>query len=119
MGSILAGGTTNIFGGVYMKTFNKLVRDRIPEIIRANGEVPLVRILGDEEYERELNKKLQEEVNEYLADRNIEELADIEEVLRALVALKGVAYGDFDKMREEKCKKRGAFKERVFLESTK
>ena len=102
-----------------MKTFNKLVRDRIPEIIRANGEVPMVRILGDEEYERELNKKLQEEVNEYLADRNIEELADIEEVLRALVALKGVAYGDFDKMREEKCKKRGAFKERVFLESTK
>ena len=102
-----------------MKTFNKLVRDRIPEIIRGNGETPTVRILGDEEYGRELNKKLQEEVNEYLADENIEELADIEEVLRALISLKGVSYQDFDKMREEKCEKRGAFKDRIFLESTK
>ncbi len=101
-----------------MKTFNKLVRDRIPEIIRTKGETPLVRILGDEEYENELSKKLQEEVNEYLADGNIEELADIEEVLRALVALKGVPYEDFDKMREKKCEQRGAFKDRVFLEST-
>ena len=102
-----------------MKTFNKLVRDRIPEIIRRNGETPTVRILGNEEYEKELNKKLQEEVNEYLADGNIEELADVEEVLRALISLKGVSYQDFDKMREEKCERRGAFKERIFLESTK
>ena len=49
-----------------MKNFNKLVRDKIPEIIRENGETPKVRILDDVEYERELNKKLQEEVNEYL-----------------------------------------------------
>ncbi len=101
-----------------MKTFNKLVRDTIPDIIRGNGETPTVRILGDKEYERELNKKLQEEVNEYLADGNIEELADIEEVLRALITLKGVSYEDFDKMREKKCEQRGAFKDRVFLEAT-
>jgi len=100
-----------------MKIFKKLVRDKIPEIIRKNGETPTIRKLGDEEYSIELSKKLQEEVNEYLADGNIEELADIEEVLRALVALKGVSYEDFDKMREEKCEKRGAFKDRVFLES--
>lgn len=102
-----------------MKIFNKLVRDKIPEIIKANGEIPTVRILDDEEYVQELNKKLKEEVNEYLTDGNVEELADIEEVLRALLELKGVSYDNFDKMREEKCEKRGAFKERIFLESTK
>lgn len=118
MGSILAGGTKNIFGGVYMKTFNKLVRDRIPEIICKNGETPTIRILCDQEYERELNKKLLEEVREYLDGGNIEELADIEEVLRAIVELKGRSYQEFDGIREAKCEKRGAFKNRLFLEST-
>ena len=101
-----------------MKTFDKLVRDKIPEIVRSKGETPTIRILDDEEYERELNKKLQEEVNEYLSDGNIEEIADIEEVLRAIVALKGVSYEDFNKIREKKCEQRGAFNDRVFLEST-
>ena len=102
-----------------MKIFNKLVRDKIPDIIRKNGEIPTIRILDDEEYVKELNKKLKEEINEYLADESIEELADVEEVLRALVELKGVSYEDFNKIREEKCEKRGAFKDRVFLENTK
>ena len=101
-----------------MKTFDKLVRDRIPEIILKNGETPTVRILCDEEYEIELNKKLREEVNEYLSSGNIEELADIEEVLRALVSLKNVSYEDFDNMRKKKCEERGAFNDRVFLETT-
>ena len=102
-----------------MKIFNKLVRDRIPEIIRKNGESPTIRILNEDEYVQELNRKLQEEVNEYLVDCSIEELADVEEVLRALIEVRGVAYEDFDKMRETKAKKRGAFKDKVFLESTK
>lgn len=102
-----------------MKIFKKLVRDKIPEIIRKSGETPTIRILESEEYLQELNKKLMEEINEYLADGSVEELADIEEVLRALVELKGVSYEDFDRMREEKREKRGAFKDRVFLESTK
>ena len=117
MGSILAGGTKKIFGGVYMKIFNKLVRDRIPEIICKNGESPVICFLDDEAYERELNKKLQEEIGEYLTDGSIEELADIEEVLRALVEFKGVSYEDFDKIRMEKMEKRGAFKYRIFLQS--
>ena len=102
-----------------MKIFNKLVRDKIPDVIRKNGEIPTIRILDDEEYIKELNKKLKEEINEYLADESIEELADVEEVLRALVELKGVSYEDFNKIREEKCEKRGAFNARVFLENTK
>ena len=101
-----------------MKIFNKLVRDKIPEIIRENGENATIRILDNQEYERELNRKLQEEVNEYLADGNIEELADVEEVLRALISLKGVSYEEFNNLREAKCEKRGAFEDRVFLEST-
>lgn len=99
--------------------FNKLVRDKIPEIIRKNGETPTIRILESEEYLQELNKKLMEEANEYLADGSVEELADIEEVLRTLVELKGISYEDFDKIRKSKREKRGAFKDRVFLESTK
>ena len=102
-----------------MKVFNKLVRDKIPEIIRENGEEPVVRNLDLAEYERELNKKLQEEVNEYLVDGNVEELADIEEVLRALLELKGLSYDEFEIMRKSKCEKRGAFKDRIFLESIK
>ena len=102
-----------------MKIFRKLVRDKIPSIIKENGETPVVRRLDDAEYLNELNKKLQEEVNEYLADGNIEELADIEEVLRALVDLKGVCYEDFDNIRKQKLENRGAFQDRIFLESTK
>ena len=68
-----------------MKIYNKLVRDNIPEIMIENGAKPVTRILSDEEYLRELNKKLLEEVNEYLESGNILELADIEEVLQSIV----------------------------------
>ena len=56
-----------------MKVYNKLVRDKIPEIILKDNELPSTRILSDEEYIKELNRKLQEEVNEYLEAENIEE----------------------------------------------
>ena len=101
-----------------MKIFGKLVRDRIPEIIRENGEEASIKILDDEEYEKELNKKLLEEVKEYLESGEVEELADVEEVLRALLDIKGVTYEEFNKMRETKSEKRGAFKDKIFLEST-
>ena len=99
-----------------MKIYNKLVRDKIPEIMVKNGADPVTRILDDEEYLQELNIKLLEEVNEYLADGNIEEIADIEEVLRAILDVKKVSYQEFENIREQKVKKRGAFKERIFLE---
>ena len=102
-----------------MKIFNKLVRDKIPEIIRDNGDIANIRYLTDEEYLFALNKKIQEELNEYLQSGEIEELADLEEVLIALVEANGFSYEDFEKIRLEKVKKRGAFKDRVFLESTK
>lgn len=100
-----------------MRTYNKLVRDKIPSIIEGNGETPVTRILNDEEYLNELNTKLQEEVNEYFADGNVEELADIVEVIYGLLDAKGVTIEEFEKIRVGKVEKRGAFKERIFLKS--
>lgn len=101
-----------------MKIYNKLVRDKIPEIIEENeGVAPKTRILNNEEYLKELNKKLQEELKEYLERGEIEELADLEEVLLAILDAKQVSYHDFQQLRLKKVEKRGSFKERIFLES--
>lgn len=99
-----------------MKIYNKLVRDRIPEIILKDNELPSTKILNDEEYIQELNKKLQEEVNEYLEAENIEEMVDILEVIRAILDHKGVTYEEIEEKRIKKATKRGAFKEKIFLE---
>ena len=101
-----------------MKEFYKLVRDKIPQIIEDNNETCKTRILSDEEYLLELNEKIQEELQEYLESGDIEELADLEEVLRAILEVKGYSYEEFEKIRNQKVEKRGAFKERIFLEIT-
>ena len=98
-----------------MKEYNKLVRDNIPEIMVKNGAKPVDRVLTDEEYLRELNKKLLEEVNEYLDSGDILELADIEEVILAILDVKNVKREEFENKRKEKVLKRGAFKEKLFL----
>lgn len=99
-----------------MKEYNKLVRDKIPEIMISKNCKPVTRILNDEEYIRELNKKLLEEVNEYLTDNDVLELADTMEVVLAILNHKGVAFEDFEKLRLDKVNKRGAFNEKIFLE---
>ena len=66
-----------------IKKYNKLVRDRIPEIIESSGRTCVTEILSDEEYLKMLDAKLDEELAEYHADQNIEELADLMEVIRA------------------------------------
>ena len=101
-----------------MKTFNKLVRDKIPQIIENNGEKCVTRVLTDEEYLAQLNTKLQEEMKEYLESGDIEELADLEEVLRAILDVKDCTYADFEHIRQAKVDKRGAFKQKIFLETT-
>ena len=101
-----------------MKIYNKLVRDKIPEKIKQNGESSKIRILEKDEYLKELNIKMQEELNEYLQSGDIEELADLEEVLRAILDVKGVSYSEFEQIRNKKIEKRGAFKNKIFLEST-
>lgn len=100
-----------------MKIYNKLVRDKIPEIIKAEGKQVKTRILDDEEYRKELNKKLQEEVKEYLEDNNVEELADIVEVIYGILNSMNIPVEKFEKVRKEKAEQRGAFQNRIFLES--
>ena len=102
-----------------MQIFNKLVRDKIPQIIENNGEVCETRILNDEEYLNQLNIKLQEELQEYLESGDIEELADMAEVMRAILSVKGYSYDEFEIVRKNKVNKRGAFDNKVFLISTK
>lgn len=98
-----------------MKTYNKLVRDKIPEIIKQEGRKVKTKILDDKEYRIELNKKLQEEVKEYIEDNNVEELADIVEVIYGILNSMNVSVEDFEKIRKEKVSKRGAFQEKIFL----
>ena len=101
-----------------MKVYNKLVRDKIPEIIESKNEKCTTKVLNDQDYLKELNIKLQEEVKEYLESGEIEELADIEEVLRAILDFKKVPFADFEVLRIKKAVKRGAFKNKIFLIST-
>ncbi|MCI5879423.1 MAG: nucleoside triphosphate pyrophosphohydrolase [Bacillales bacterium] len=97
--------------------YNKLVRDNIPDIIKKNGATPIVRILDDEEYFKELNRKLKEELNEYLDGNDIEELADLYEVMLAILDYKKMSLMEFDIIRKMKVEKRGAFKNKIYLES--
>ena len=99
-----------------MKIYNKLVRDKIEEIMISNGAKPITRILTDEEYKKELDKKLLEEVKEYLESREIEELADIEEVILAILNTKGKTKENLEEIRKNKVIKRGAFNKKLFLE---
>ncbi len=100
-----------------MKVYNKLVRDKIPEIIEKDNCKPNTRVLEETEYKKELDKKLLEEVNEYIKDDNIEEIADILEVIYAILESKKVTKEDIELVRVKKREKRGGFEKRIFLEN--
>ena len=95
--------------------YNKLVRDRIPELIEANGEKPHIRILEKEEYLHHLEAKLDEEVGEYHRDKNAEELADILEVVFALAEANGITRQELQAVYQKKHEARGGFADRIFL----
>ena len=99
-----------------MTVYNKLVRDKIPEIIENCGEWPDIRVLEDAEYLQCLEAKLDEEVGEYHRDKNLEELADILEVVYALADAIG-SREELQKTYQHKLATRGGFKERLFLVS--
>ena len=99
-----------------MVMYKKLVRDKIPDIIRGSGKEPITRILNEEEYLKELIKKLREEVAEFEEDYSIEELADIKEVTIAIREALGIHAGKLEDIRRAKATKNGRFKNRIYLE---
>lgn len=97
------------------KTYYKLVRDRIPEIIESSGKSCVIEILSDEEYLHMVDAKLDEELAEYHKDQNIEELADLMEVIYAAAIARGYTLDQLEQVRAEKAAKRGGFAKKILL----
>lgn len=98
------------------RTFDKLVRDRVPAVIEANDETPVTDVVDGAEYRARLFEKLDEEVAELRAEPSVEELADVTEVLAALRAELGVDAAELERVRREKRAERGGFDDGVVLE---
>ncbi len=106
-----------------IKKYNKLIRDRILEIIKGAGEKPYWRILNEKEYLKEIKKKVVEEAKELAQAKNkkeiINEVVDIQELLDVLISELGLSKSQIKKQQEIKNKKRGGFKKKLFLIKTK
>ncbi|SMC62190.1 nucleoside triphosphate pyrophosphohydrolase [Papillibacter cinnamivorans] len=98
---------------------NKLVRDRIPEIIAAAGKTCITSILSDDEYLCMLDAKLDEELAEYHQDQNIEELADLLEVVRAAAIARGYSIVQLEDICQKKRIARGGFEKRILLQEVR
>jgi predicted house-cleaning noncanonical NTP pyrophosphatase (MazG superfamily) len=102
-----------------MPTYNKLIRDKIPQIIDTEGKSYTLRTLSNEEYVVELKTKLGEELKEYLStddDTNaVEELADLLELVQTLATVHGASPQELEEVRRKKADKRGGFQEKLFL----
>ena len=94
---------------------NKLVRDRIPEIIEASGRTCTMEVLPNDAYIQALDSKLNEELAEYQQSKSLEELADLLEVMGAVVKARGYTWDDLTRVRKEKRAQRGAFDQKIFL----
>ena len=95
--------------------YNKLVRDRIPEIIATSGKTCTTAILSPEEYLCMLDAKLDEELAEYHRYQNIEELADLLEVIYAAAKARGCSAAELEQIRAKKAAERGGFEKRILL----
>lgn len=95
--------------------YNKLVKNRIPQIIEESGKRCETEILSNERYLQMLDKKLNEELAEYQTEKNIEELADLLEVVYAVAKARGCSVAELEQIRTEKKEKRGAFDKKIFL----
>ncbi|MFJ8354618.1 phosphoribosyl-ATP pyrophosphohydrolase [Bacillus paramycoides] len=102
-----------------MSTYNKLIRDKIPKIIKNNGKTPITRILPEDEYIKEICKKTQEELTEYLEAKTkphkLEELSDLLELINALAENEGTTLEEINNICKKKATERGGFQNRTFL----
>lgn len=101
------------------RVYNKLVRDKIPNIIEEKGETPVIKVLNENDYKKELEKKLYEEYQEVLEatgkDR-LEELADMLEIISSLAKLENSTLNNVIEIANKKVLKRGSFENKIFLE---
>lgn len=102
-----------------MKIYNKLVRDRIPEIIEGDNKQCQIEILEDGRYRAMLDEKLDEECAEYQESKDIEELADMLEVMYAIAKTRGYSSEDLERIRREKAEKRGGFEKKILLKAVR
>lgn len=102
-----------------MPVYNKLVRDKIPEIIESNGKEFTKKILSDEEFITELKNKSYEELEEYCdaetREDALEELADLMEIVHAFAKFHGTTLEEVEEIRRKKAERRGVFDEKIFL----
>ena len=101
------------------KTYHKLVRDRIPEIIESDGKICVCETLSDEDYISLLDQKLDEELAEYQESKSLEELADLLEVIQAVVKARGWTVEELEQVRAEKATKRGGFEKKILLKEVR
>ena len=95
--------------------YDKLVRDRIPEIIEDAGKIPVTDIILPEKMQQALDRKLQEEVKEYLESHSVEEMADVLEVLHGIAFHSGIDWNKVEEERIRKSKERGGFEKGIML----
>ena len=98
-----------------MIEYNKLIRDKIPEIITSSGKQCIVETMNETEYIEALDAKLNKELAEYQADNSLEELADLLEVMYAVIKARGYSIEELENIRKEKAEKRGGFEKRLRL----
>lgn len=101
-----------------MKKYNKLIRDNIPEIINSKGETSVTHVASDAEYWQHLLIKLAEEVVEYTEKPSLDEMADILEVIHAIIDFKNIDEAELERVRQDKKKERGGFSKRLILDET-
>ena len=107
----------DLLSNSFRYTYNKLVRDKIPEDIDSErGRKCKYRILDDTEYLKELNRKVLEEANEFIEENSIEELGDLMEVINAIMKLRGYNMKEVEEVMKAKEEKKGAFNNKIFLE---
>ncbi len=98
--------------------FEKLVRDKIPQIIESKGETAITHIAEEREFREKLREKLDEEIEEFDKNPSAEEMADIQEVLQALAEVHGIKWDRVKELQKKKAQERGGFTQRIILDET-